>query len=489
MKSILGLFTLFIFLHFQPVFSQQVISGLTINQPTSWSGTIIIEGDVVVAKNARLTIEPGTKVLFKPQMDKTNSGVDPNRSELIIEGVLKVDGKPGGKVQFSSAGKEPRMGDWYGIFLVNDKQPSVIDYAIIEFAFNGLTLKKNNSHIKNSQFQLNYNSGITCEVMANPILNTNIISENGYAGMIVSLGSRPVLSHNLISLNEIGLIIFSKAQPNLGNLAKGKEYNVGINRIFENTDYDLYNHTNTSMIAENNYWGSNRSQVASRVHGPVDYEPIYIRETNLDDLIQITQESPQLIAESSTQQQPAETARQTATQAVNRQTTGESANQPNVAQQGTLKVASNPALAINAEENTETQEKVAEPITPLKKETVTPVALTKPESERPIAALEEKPAEPQINFDQIFLEHFLDSRKGELVKQVAPKISSFGPKGRVIVRAVIDKNGNVETASVVRGLDDKSDELSLDAARQFKFKTGSVKGVPVRFFTNILFEF
>jgi hypothetical protein len=40
---------------------QQVISGLIIDKPVSWSGTVIIEGDVTVTPKGRLTIEAGSK--------------------------------------------------------------------------------------------------------------------------------------------------------------------------------------------------------------------------------------------------------------------------------------------------------------------------------------------------------------------------------------------------------------------------------------------
>ena len=60
----------------QFVFSQQrVVSGLKISKAVTWSDTVIVEGDITVTNSGRLIIEAGTKVLFKPQMDKTNSGM------------------------------------------------------------------------------------------------------------------------------------------------------------------------------------------------------------------------------------------------------------------------------------------------------------------------------------------------------------------------------------------------------------------------------
>ena len=122
-------------------------------------------------------------------------------------------------------------------------------------------------------------------------------------------------------------------------------------------------------------------------------------------------------------------------------------------------------------------------------EEINPPALTQTETERPLATLEEKPVKPQINYDQIFFEQFLDSGSKRTLKKVAPKVTQFGPKGRVIVRAVIGKDGKVEEAKVLKGLTDHYDQISVTAAEQFIFSTGKVKGVPVKFYTNILFEF
>lgn len=456
----------------------QLISGLTINKQTSWSGKIVIEGDVVVKKNARLTIAPGTQVLFKPNIDKANSGKDKTRCELIVKGVLIVKGTVDSKVTFSSSAKEPRMGDWYGIQLVNSKQPSIIDYSLVEYAYNGIVVKKNTSVIRNSQIRLNYNAGISCEVKAKPAINKNIISENGYAGIITSLGAKPVLSFNLISLNEIGVIVFKTSVPNLGNLKKGIDYNQGQNSIFENTDYDLYNHSDDQLIAENNSWG-NESNVNSRIYGSVDVRPFY-RQQNIDQLFEITQEAPSgLIADASSTQ-----ASLTAAADIPGQI--EEAAQET---ESTQLLATNSTSALSSTEKNIAGNEVGAEEKKEEKEDLIPAPVQAINTERALASTENKPIKPKINYNQVFFEQFLDSRKAEVVKQVAPKINFNGPKGRVIVRAVVDRSGNVESASVVRSLEERLDKLCMDASMQFRFKPGTIKGIPVKFSRNIHFIF
>lgn len=465
-----------------PAFGQeQIISGLNITNETSWSGKIIIEGDVIVNKNARLKISPGTQVLFRANIDKTNSGKDKTRSELIVKGILIAQGRVDRKITFSSASNKPRMGDWYGIQLINSKQPSIIDYSLVEYAYNGITVKKNNSVIRNSQIGLNYNAGISCEVKAKPTISKNIISENGYAGIITSLGAEPVLSFNLISQNEIGIIVFKTSLPNLGNLQKGKNYNLGQNNIFENTEYDLYNHSDNQLIAENNSWGA-ENNIENHIFGPVDVQPFY-KQQNIDALFQIAQEAQSKpIAENTEIQQQAVPDKQAASTSLQNNTPDKQVeNKP-------LLTANNPAVPLVTENNSNSSsaEKEDEKEKDNEKRIV-PDPIVNVNTERALATTETKSIQPQIDYNQVFMEPFLDSRKAEIVKKVSPKRNFFGKKGRVIVRTVVDRNGNVESASVVKGIDENADNLSKEAAMQFKFKPGTVKGVPVKFSRNISF--
>ncbi|MEJ2277182.1 MAG: energy transducer TonB, partial [Candidatus Lokiarchaeota archaeon] len=79
---------------------------------------------------------------------------------------------------------------------------------------------------------------------------------------------------------------------------------------------------------------------------------------------------------------------------------------------------------------------------------------------------------PEINYEQIFFDGFLDEKK-EIVKQVAPVVSGSRRNimhGQVYVRVIIDKNGRVENAKALRGIDEYYDKISEEAAKKFVFK-------------------
>ncbi|MGD9487809.1 MAG: TonB family protein [Calditrichaceae bacterium] len=488
MSKIYGLIV-FVILIFSGLLHAQntVLTGGKITENTVWSGTVVIEGDVTVVSSARLDIAPGTKILFAPNKDKLRAGNDKTRSELIIEGILMAKGDISNKISFSSNSDEPRMGDWYGITILNPKQVSIVEYAVIEYAYNGITVKKSDPQIRNSQIRFNFNAGISAEVKANPKIYKNILSENGYAGLICNLGAKPVLSDNLITLNQIGVVIFSLSQPNLGSIQKDSNHNPGQNRIFDNTEYEVYNHSNLPIKAENNSWGTftGRNELAVKLYdnnneskfGSIDVDPILGANRNLQEFLLLSQNTNQTEEKS----EPQKT-----------QTSAESVKTDKPAAAATLARD----VTVKDKTNSEKQQNISDPDvidTPkveIKPET-TPIALTT-EKLVPKAPVEEKTEVSSIDYDQVFLEPFLDNKKVALkthAPQVSNKTLGMGEKGKVIVRVVIGKNGLVESAQVLKGLNAYYDRLSVEAAEKFVFKSGTVDGKKVRFSTNLFFEF
>ena len=65
-------------------------------------------------------------------------------------------------------------------------------------------------------------------------------------------------------------------------------------------------------------------------------------------------------------------------------------------------------------------------------------------------------------------------------KIVYPEIAKkAGIEGKVFVTAIIDKNGNVINASILKGIGAGCDEAALKAVEETKFKPGKQRGQPV----------
>ena len=456
-----------ILLQLSPLFAQTaVIPGKTISGDETWHGTIVIEGDVKIAPTGRLIILPGTRVLFKAKTDKTHSGRDKTRSELIVKGMLSARGTINNKIWFSSYEKSPRMQDWYGIIISNPNRTSIIEYAIVEYAYNGITIKRCNAQINNSQIQFNYHSGLQIELGAKPKLTENIISENGYAGVVCNTGARPFLSDNMITKNNIGLISFGTSAPNLGNMKKGPDYNIGRNGFFDNYTFDIQNHSSKDIIAENASWGTKKiTEIKKHIsdyeddnkYSRVDIIPILGGGLDLEQKILLSQATQNQLSP-------------------DQQNTEGNPNQVD-SQQDSSENAINEGLALR-------------PVIPEAK----PIVIKQATEGKVLKDFikKERPKDVSVNYKQVFLDAFLDERP-MILKKVRPVIGDrqrgLKMRGKIIVRVVVNRMGRIESANVLRGLNAYYDDLAKQAAMKFTFKPGTIKGNPVRFETSLFFEF
>ncbi len=112
----------------------------TLTSHETWSGVIVLTGDVTVPENRTLTIEAGTVIRATPLSDDQNNGEDPSRIELIIRGTLDLLGSPTAPVTFTShRTTDPLAGDWYGIRLTNWSNSAFpLHDAIVEYGVRGI---------------------------------------------------------------------------------------------------------------------------------------------------------------------------------------------------------------------------------------------------------------------------------------------------------------------------------------------------------------
>lgn len=466
----------------------QKIIGEKITGNVNWRGTIVIAGDVIIEQKSRLVIEPGTKVLFEPNQDLAKSGSDKTRCEIIVRGTLIARGLPGRKIIFSSNSSAPRMGDWYSIEFLHIRTGTLLEYCVIEYAHNGITIKNSNIIVNNCELRYNYHAGIRTEVKANPEIKNSIISENGYAGLICELGSKPVLTNNLISLNRIGVVAFSLSQPNLGNMAPGENYNPGRNNIFNNEEFNFYNHSNKKIFAENNYWGDeNITSIALKLYdkndnskyGNVDYIPVLKQsgQQNLGSMLLLAQDTGETLRSSS----PAPAAQQDYQPSIRESsltiedTTAQNSEGQNLA---TIEGVNGKDIDLS---------KKIDEMAPLM------ASISSPEPIARELLVNSKEVKNQIDYDQIFLELFLDDGKKKYFTKPKLGISqvprNVWQKGEIRVKVVVNKGGNVESATILRGINDILDQVVLETVERYEYQTGRINGQPVKFTTNEVFRF
>ena len=496
----IAIFSLFLIL---PALSQrQIIEGGNFSGTVNWKGAVHIKGDVVITETGRLVIEPGTTIYFDSGSDLMKSGSDKTRTELIIRGTLNARGGLKEKIHFTSAAEEPRFGDWYGIEFMHVKSPSIMDYCTIEYAYNGITIKNSTIQVSNSEIKSNFYAGIMIEVKSDPKIIHNIITENDYAGVVCRKGAKPILTSNLISGNRIGLISFDVSAPNLGNTAIRDVQNPGLNQVFDNMEYNLYNHSANLIQAQNNAWGSARpSEIQKTIFdksndskfGPVNFRPFQER-TNTNSYVLLAQGKREEV-------QPAtvEVEGTAGDVALNNPVVLPVLNQPNLLTrreppEKKNDEASRPAEPVEKEKN-DTSDTALEPASQgdeMLLADVNTAQLPVANEKIDVDAEAQDSDQQQIDYDHIFLEVFLDSKKTYRKKPDVPysnALRSFWQNGRVNVIVFVDKNGLVDSAKVVKSLNAVLDKAVLETVKKYEYKPGTINGQEVKFQAMEVFNF
>ncbi|NIV11533.1 MAG: hypothetical protein GWN62_09695, partial [Aliifodinibius sp.] len=254
---------------------QMLFSG-EIARNTHWSGNILLEGDVIVKKGVTLTIAPGSRIRISANRDKTNSGKDPERIEIIVIGNLFANGKSNdGQITFTSSAEAPKIKDWYGIVFKNRVESSMLNNCIIEYGYKGITCYGSSPELVNCEIRFNFYGGISAEVRSHPLIKSCILRGNEFAGLICELASNPIVEKTLITQNEYGVLIFDRSQPQLGSVNKKKPGSAGANRIFNNFNLNIYNRSSEQIFAQNNIWNvDNNGEIVNKILDKTD-EPAY----------------------------------------------------------------------------------------------------------------------------------------------------------------------------------------------------------------------
>jgi parallel beta-helix repeat protein len=296
---------------------QQVleVSKLTISKDTTWSGSILVAGDVYVEPGATLTITPGTIVKFK-RIDETSDqnmfDIDTPyypQAELIIRGRLIAKGTEKKKITFTSAEIDARPADWGAVnFLGSDG--NVIEYCKFLFAYNGVHAHGSSLQISHSEFVKNgvgisfksevetpgvewfgkrSNARITNSLFtgnkggigfrnSDAVITHNEISDNKFFGIFPKEDLKAEVSKNEITGNKKGIYLYQARGVKFSNnnIYKNIDYNIS---VAEAQDYDI--------DARNNWFGTiNREKVEEMIFdknddpelGKVEIDPFLVQQ-------------------------------------------------------------------------------------------------------------------------------------------------------------------------------------------------------------------
>lgn len=210
-----------------------------------WSGEIHVKNHLFVPKGVTLTIMPGTVVRFKHYRGYTEPG---GRLGMVIAGTLIAVGTPENQIWFTSDSPDPINGDWHMLRFEDAGNDSVIKYAVVEFAQQGINMWNSSPTISHTIVRWNNWEGIYLESYCKPLLEYNLIYENGYNGVAMEQFNEAILRYNTIMRSGTHGVHVDASTANI-------EYNI----VRENMASGLSVADRGTIIALNNTIEDNRN--------------------------------------------------------------------------------------------------------------------------------------------------------------------------------------------------------------------------------------
>lgn len=128
----------------------------TITQNTTWSGFVHLDGDVMVAQGATLTIDEGTQIFFALTDAADLEPFFTDRVELHVRGTLVVNGTSTRPVVFKSESLAPTDHDWVHIQVLGGKlEMTHAEVRHAEWGIGGNTSQNQGVKITNCKFDSN----------------------------------------------------------------------------------------------------------------------------------------------------------------------------------------------------------------------------------------------------------------------------------------------------------------------------------------------
>ena len=109
-----------------------VLVNKTVAEDMVLRGTVLIKGALVIAPQATLRIDPGTRIWF------TSAPGSSELSRLVVQGRIVANGTLQQPILLAPALNQPLAGDWGGVVLLNSEKKNSFDYCRIEGAQTGI---------------------------------------------------------------------------------------------------------------------------------------------------------------------------------------------------------------------------------------------------------------------------------------------------------------------------------------------------------------
>ena len=265
-----------------------------LQKDTTWSGDILITGDVQVPAGVTLTITPGTTVRFKKigaESDRNLFGLDSPyypQAEIVVLGRLLAKGSAEKPILFSSAETSPQPSDWGSLNFLGGKG-NLIENCRIEYGYNGvhahgaevlikdnifrknavaISVKKEDEAVGTPGFGISADITVTGNLVqdnkgginvrvSRAVITGNTIRDNKFFGIWIKGKCPGEISRNVITANQKGIFFY-----------KAGGMTIKANNIHDNLDYNLAiaDEQSADILAAGNWFGTtDPSKIAALV--------------------------------------------------------------------------------------------------------------------------------------------------------------------------------------------------------------------------------
>ncbi|WP_429884550.1 PQQ-binding-like beta-propeller repeat protein [Geoalkalibacter halelectricus] len=217
-----------------------VLGNTLIDEDTLWSGQVLIDGWVKVARGVTLTIAPGTEVAFV-RRDLTLDGL--GDATIDVDGRLIARGTRDAPIVFRSAEASPQAGDWLEI--QSNFSPEVhLQYCEIRDSAHGIHAHFTRGVIEDCIIRNNIDG--TRIGNSRFVIRNNLVEHNISKG-INFRDSRIEVTRNIFRYNPAGIFLFEldRDSPIHQNNFYANEYHFRLGDFFTG---DVY--------PRDNWWGS-----------------------------------------------------------------------------------------------------------------------------------------------------------------------------------------------------------------------------------------
>ncbi|MBW2699530.1 MAG: right-handed parallel beta-helix repeat-containing protein [Deltaproteobacteria bacterium] len=274
------------------------------------AGVHNVVGDLTVEPGVTLTIAPGAELQFAAGADLMGGGLEETLCELRVLGRLIADGTESTRVVLGSDAAGPVSGDWYGVWLSDSSTGSLIDYAAIRHAKNGVHCEAPAGNVvQRSEIHDCSNDGLHLDNESAATFEDLVVRDNASDGIFIRNASPNIrrcqvhdnAGHGIYAYNNSGthesLIEFNTVAFNSGSGLYFWENNYTLsatvrdNVVVSNSSYGIYSYY-TSVSADHNLvWGHDTNyQSVTAGTGAMSENPLFADELIRD--LRLTSNSP-----------------------------------------------------------------------------------------------------------------------------------------------------------------------------------------------------